>query len=492
MSPEQKWQHKLKQLKRREKFVEQKKAIQQETSQNSSCNQHQTLSVNNQHLTQPFTSTTPITSSTQNQHLQASNAESTLPSLQAQSPVAADNSAGSLIRDMLSNSHTRNTTPKSITIDGTTYHATFTYRTAQGSRINNMALVDRGANGGLAGDDMIKMSVSETQKVDVIGINNTILKDLPMGTGAARITTTSVPIIGIFHQYAWLGEGRSIHSSLQIQAFDHEVCDTPRSLGGKCMISTPQGHHIPLAIRNGLPYMNMTKPTEEEMQNLPHVIMTSDDIWDPTTCDEEWDPSDFESYSMDKDSFKDDSKDNFGEELPKYEHDIQPQLQHANSQADCTKDTSNKVQDQHIIKEPTKDIYYPDIISEGTVISPRKILCKELFYVSLKPHFLWPLISRIKAIMKTPSYWSIPEVIIPKRRHFQTRFPAPNIPFKPGWYFSFGNMLNITSYQGILGIHLIMFGNNYNIYKLFITITTELHATSPFFGGGRCVLRASN
>ena len=32
----------------------------------------------------------------------------------------------------------------------------------------------------------------------------------------------------------------------------------------------------------------MSKPTEDDMQTLPHVTITSDVPWDPTTLDEDW------------------------------------------------------------------------------------------------------------------------------------------------------------------------------------------------------------
>ena len=56
------------------------------------------------------------------------------------------------------------------------------------------------------------MGVSDFQKVDVYGIKDTKYSALPVGTGAAKVMTTSGPIIGLFHQYAWYGKGNSIHS----------------------------------------------------------------------------------------------------------------------------------------------------------------------------------------------------------------------------------------------------------------------------------------
>ena len=67
----------------------------------------------------------------------------------------------------------------------------------------NRALVDQGANGGFSGGDMLQLAVSDTHKVDVVGIKESNCTDLPMSTCAARIMMTNGPSIGIFHQYAW-------------------------------------------------------------------------------------------------------------------------------------------------------------------------------------------------------------------------------------------------------------------------------------------------
>ena len=97
------------------------------------------------------------------------------------------------------------------------------------------------------------MALSATQKVDVVGINNTTCSDLPMETGASVITMVNQgPIVGIFHQHAWNedgGAGHTIHSLLQLETFGHEVSDKAAAFGGKCMIKTLEGDIIPLSIK---------------------------------------------------------------------------------------------------------------------------------------------------------------------------------------------------------------------------------------------------
>jgi len=50
------------------------------------------------------------------------------------------------------------------------------------------------------------------------------------------------------------------------------------------------GYIIPLNIQNGLAYMDMNKPTDQEYSSLSHVVLTSDSNWDPTILDSEFDP----------------------------------------------------------------------------------------------------------------------------------------------------------------------------------------------------------
>ena len=68
----------------------------------------------------------------------------------------------------------------------------------------------------MAGEDVIV--IEETlAKVDVTGIADNAIIDLPVATVADLIQTSRGPIIGIFHQYAYVGKGKTIHSSNQLK-----------------------------------------------------------------------------------------------------------------------------------------------------------------------------------------------------------------------------------------------------------------------------------
>ena len=137
-------------------------------------------------------------------------------------------------------------------------------------------MVDSGANGGLAGDD-VRVLETSFQKADVSGIGDTNITDLHLCTVAGVIQTTQGPIVGIFHQYAKYGHGKTIHSSNQMASFGMDVNERPKHLkGGRQSIVTPEGFVIPLAIRQGLAYMDMHPPSDHELDSFPHVTFTSD------------------------------------------------------------------------------------------------------------------------------------------------------------------------------------------------------------------------
>ena len=107
-----------------------------------------------------------------------------------------------------------------------------------------------------------------------------------MVTAAAFLDTQKGPIIGVFHEYAHLGKGRSIHAAGQMEWFNCQVHDRSKLVGGTQSIQTSEGYVILLSIESGLVYMHaMRIPTDHDLQNYPHVFLTSPDIWDTSVVD---------------------------------------------------------------------------------------------------------------------------------------------------------------------------------------------------------------
>ena len=95
------------------------------------------------------------------------------------------------------------------------------------------ALVDRGANGGLCGNDMLVVNGSE-RFVSITGIDGHQLDNLCVVTAQAVVPSHKGDVIAVFHQMALLGKGHSILSCIQMEAFGAKINDHSRTLpGGK-------------------------------------------------------------------------------------------------------------------------------------------------------------------------------------------------------------------------------------------------------------------
>jgi hypothetical protein len=79
-------------------------------------------------------------------------------------------------------------------------------------------LIDHGANGGVFRLDVKILEYSQ-QKITLTGLDNHQVKNLPICTGAAYAITHCGPVILIMHQYAFIGHGKTIHASGQLEIF---------------------------------------------------------------------------------------------------------------------------------------------------------------------------------------------------------------------------------------------------------------------------------
>jgi hypothetical protein len=148
-----------------------------------------------------------------------------------------------------------------------------------------LALIDHGANGGVAGSDTPLIDKS-LRSVHIQGIDDHMIKDVPIGTVGAVANTQSGEVIANMHQYAYTGKGSTIHSSSQLEWCVNDINDRSIKIdGGRQQLTTPDGYVIPIDLRRGLPYITMCPFTDEEFEELPHVLWTSEDDWDPTSLD---------------------------------------------------------------------------------------------------------------------------------------------------------------------------------------------------------------
>ena len=192
------------------------------------------------------------------------------------------------------------------------------YRVSQASSRKKGSLIDRGANGGIAGSDTRVIERHAHRTVDIRGIDNHEICSIPIVNAGAIVRSQRGEVVAIFNQYAYHpaqgrsihsscqlesfandvnayhpAQGRSIHSSCQLESFANDVND--RSIhtpGGLQRIKTVDGYVFPLSVRDGLPYLDMRPYTDDEYNTLPHVIFTSDVDWDPRVLDFDVDGND--------------------------------------------------------------------------------------------------------------------------------------------------------------------------------------------------------
>ena len=88
-------------------------------------------------------------------------------------------------------------------------------------------------------------------------------------------------ILVVLHQYAHHGQGKTIHSSPQMEAFGITVDDKAIKAGGTQTITAHCGFVLPLDIKDGWPYMLLRPPSARECQTLPQIVLTGDTHWDP-------------------------------------------------------------------------------------------------------------------------------------------------------------------------------------------------------------------
>ena len=186
--------------------------------------------------------------------------------------------------------------PSDSQLNGCTYHlvkmASMQYCHSHSGHQHG-TLVDRGANGGICGTDVLSIFKDPHRHVDVQGIDNHQVVDIPLVTTGGVARTQCGEVILILHQYAYLVKGKTIHCCGQMEMFGCDVSDKSLQVpGGLQRICTADGYILPLNIRQGLPYLSMRSHTDIEWETLLHIILTSDDVWDPSTLDRYLDGSD--------------------------------------------------------------------------------------------------------------------------------------------------------------------------------------------------------
>ena len=109
---------------------------------------------------------------------------------------------------------------------------------SQSSRTSLHSLVNRGANGGIAGNDVRITCKDPSKTVNVRGIDNHEITSMHLVTAGGVTLSTSGEVILIVHQCAYHPKTKTIHSSAQIDHFKNIVDDRAIKFGGTQQITT--------------------------------------------------------------------------------------------------------------------------------------------------------------------------------------------------------------------------------------------------------------
>ena len=328
--------------------------------------------------------------------------------------------SGPALRQVLSQSHT--TTPAAntgtialghgATISFQSNSHIIQYHISQHQlRANNGSLIDGGANGGVSGNDVVLMDTTQNH-ADLTGLaGEQSIKNLPVCTVAGLIQTQNGPIIGIFSQYAHNGKGHTVHSVNQMKHFGLIVDDIPLSLSGKQHIITPDGYHIPLSIRQGLPWMDMSPPTPDELETHPHVMFTSDIPWDPQVHDHEYNIHELEPMNAE-------------DLIPAYH----PEL--LNNFGEITTYNVNHIQTLNDLHDRRTDVaaaYTYGELDWTVNVNYHAVRPTPHDFTVLQTYFGFVPVERIRHTLQHTTQFARIDTRLPLRKHYKTRFPAANV-----------------------------------------------------------------
>jgi len=254
----------------------------------------------------------------------------------------------------------------------------------------------------MAGDDVMVVERGECFAT-VHDIDGHTVQDLPICTVAALVHSNKGPIIVIMHQYAYLGKGKTIHLSAQIEYDKNSVNDKSSKVGGKQHIVTLYGYIIPLNICNGLAYMEMSVTMDKEFSTFPHAVLNSNVNWDPTILVSEFDPE-----VKWQDAQEDDFFDPNFDDTANYLH-CQIAFLDTFCSVEEQEDFDNKV-DRLLLH-----------------VNHNKVKMKEPDYEALHPCFAWAPADIVKKTLEATMQYAQNSYNLPFCKHYCSCFPALNV-----------------------------------------------------------------
>ena len=195
----------------------------------------------------------------------------------------------------------------------------------------------------------------------------------------------------VMHEYACYGRGNTIHYPCWIEWFNNTCDDKSHHVGGKQVITFLDGYATPWECRSGLLYMSILgKPTDQDLDQYPHVLLTSPHEWDPSVLD----------YA------------------------------HPNTHGYPSWAPDPSARDQH---DPRIDecgnihsrvIHTLSILSDTPITSIQKHVQQptSIDYNKLKPYFGWANADTIKKTFENSTQWAVTSTRIHMQNCFKSRF----------------------------------------------------------------------
>ena len=180
------------------------------------------------------------------------------------------------------------------------------------------------------------------------------------------------------------------------------------------VLITREGYIIPLQVKDGLCYMKMRPPTDEELSSLPHVIMTSDDEWDPSAVD------------------------NDGPNLEGIENHAD--VVRIREQQDRRIDDHGNIIEldiKHVVQRPDREgaVTSAEYVINATQRAGKGQYTRRMVDPQdLIPNFGWKATERIRRTLENTTQNFKATVHIPFRKHQKSRFPAANVTRIQEWW----------------------------------------------------------
>ena len=125
--------------------------------------------------------------------------------------------------------------------------------------------------------------------IDLSGIDDHTVRNLTIVSAGGVTRTPMGEILVIVHQAADMTrESKTILSAGQLEAFGCKIDDrSPTVTQQTPCLTTAEGYKVPITFRKGLPYIRLRPFNQRDWDNLPHILLTSSNDWDPTILDSE-------------------------------------------------------------------------------------------------------------------------------------------------------------------------------------------------------------